>query len=223
MTLFIDRIINLCKWPVAIVAVCVLPSLVQLNVNLFRQSFSNGGWLFWLGTAAYIFLWRWFFSRRLLGSSIPTLIHECIHALFAVLTLHRVVDLKVRWNSGGHVQYVGGEGNWLITISPYFFPFSLILAFMVSPFLQMENWIRLLLLGVIFGFEVVCTWREIHPRQTDLQKVGFVFSFAFLPSALLFSYGAVLSYVLGDYVLLIQYWADFCSANWHHLQEWLAY
>ena len=221
MTLLIDRFVNLCKWPTAVVSMLALPSLVQINVDLLRQSFSNGGWLFWLGTAAYIFLWRRFFSRRLWGSSIPTLIHECIHALFALMTLHRVVDLRVRWNSGGHVRYIGGEGNWLITISPYFFPLSLVLAFVVSPFLQIEDGIRLLLLGVVFGFEVVCTWREIHPRQTDLQKVGFVFSFIFLPGALVFSYGAVLSYALGDYALLTQYWEDFWSVNWSHIQEWV--
>ena len=217
MTLLIDRLINICKWPIALVAIFALPSIFQVNAHAFSQSFSNGGWLFWVGTIGYIILWRWFFSGRMWGSSIPTLIHECIHALFALLTLHRVVDLKVRWNSGGHVRYIGGEGNWLITISPYFFPLSLVIAFVISPFLQIDDGLRLLLLGLLFGFEVVCTWREMHPGQTDLQKVGFVFAFAFLPSALLFSYGAVLSYALGEFSLLEQYLGECWDLNWARL------
>ena len=213
MTLLIDKIINFCKWPVAIIAVLNIPSLFSRDLELLGSSLYPQTWPFWIGTIGYIVLWKLFFSGRGWGSSLPTLIHECIHALFAWATLHRVVDLEVRWNSGGHVRYVGGEGNWLITIAPYFFPLALLLALLLSSVVNMSEITRLLVLGIVFGFEIVYTWREIHPNQTDLHKVGFVFAFAFLPSALLFSYGAVLSYAIGGFLQLHWFWYHFWHGN----------
>jgi len=220
MTLLIDKIINLFKWPVAILAVINLPYLCTEMVKLMSFGLKPSMWPFWVGMIGYIVLWRLIFSGRGWGSSLPTLIHECIHALFAIITLHRVVDLRVRWNSGGHVSYVGGPGNWLITISPYFFPLALLVAMGVSAIVHMAEINRLLLLGAVFGFEIVYTWREIHPQQTDLHKVGFVFAFAFLPSALLFSYGAVLSFAIGGFVQLHWFWYHFWHGNIERFLSW---
>ena len=220
MTLLIDKIITLCKWPIAVLAILNIPSLFSEMVELMKIGLNPSVWPFWAGMMGYIILWRLFFSGRGWGSSLPTLIHECIHALFAIITLHRVVDLKVRWNSGGHVSYVGGTGNWLITISPYFFPLALLLAMLVSSLVHMSDLNRMLFLGVVFGFEIIYTWREIHPKQTDLHKVGFIFAFAFLPGALLFSYGAVLSFAIGGFLQLHWFWYHFWHGNVEMILGW---
>ena len=51
--------------------------------------------------------------------------------------------------------------------------------------------------GFAFGLHLTSTYRETHPHQTDLQKVGFPFAWTFLPTANLLSTGIVLSFAYG--------------------------
>ncbi len=197
MTLWIDRVINFCKWPVALFSISNLWYLLLKDLGLVLHTVNSGHIYFWLGTIVYLLIWRFFFSSRLFGSWLPTFIHECVHVLFAWCTLHRVTDFSVSWRKGGHVQYVGGEGNWLITISPYFFPLATLIALLLEPFLKLTDLQRSLLLGAVFGFEMVYVWRQIHVKQPDFLNVGLPFVWVFLPGAILFSYGMLLSHVLG--------------------------
>jgi hypothetical protein len=47
----------------------------------------------------------------------------------------------------------------------------------------------------VFGFEIVAMTRQLHIQQPDLHKVGLPFVVAFLPGAVLWSFGAILSLV----------------------------
>jgi hypothetical protein len=219
LTVLIDNTINLLKWPVAVLAVLNLPKLLSEFLVVIRQSFSFDVLPFWLGMLGYILLWKLVFSRRNGGDFLPTLMHECIHALFAYATFHRVVDLNAQGDTG-HVQYVGGPGNWLITIAPYFFPLSLLLAVMTGSFVELENTYRLPILGIIFGFECVCTWRELHPHQQDIHNVGFVFAYTFLPSALLISYGAVVALAVDGQNHMMQFLHSCWNQNVSLLTEY---
>ena len=210
-TTLIDNSINALKWPIAVLAVLNLPKLLSEFLVVIRQSVSLEVLPFWLGVVGYVALWKWYFSKREGGDFLSTLFHECIHALFAYITFHRVVDLNARGDTG-HVQYVNGPGNWLITISPYFFPLSLLLAVMIGSFVELENIYRLPIFGIIFGFECVTTFRELRPHQPDLQNVGFVFAYTFLPSALLISYGAVIALAVADQ----QHMIEFLNSCWGH-------
>ena len=196
MTLLIDRIFQLFKWPVAIVSLGNLWFLILKDVELILKTLNGAHQNFWLGMVVYLLIYRFFFSARLFGSWLPTLIHECIHVLFAWLTLHRVTGFSVSWRKGGHVEYVGGEGNWLITISPYFFPLATILGILIEGALQPTVVQRSLGMGALFGFELIYVWRQIHPQQTDFHTVGMLFVWMFLPGAVLFGYGILLSFLL---------------------------
>ena len=196
MTLLIDRIFQLFKWPVAIVSLGNLWFLILKDVELILKTLNGAHQNFWLGMVVYLLIYRFFFSARLFGSWLPTLIHECIHVLFAWLTLHRVTGFSVSWRKGGHVEYVGGEGNWLITISPYFFPLATILGILIEGTLQPTVVQRSLGMGALFGFELIYVWRQIHPQQTDFHTVGMLFVWMFLPGAVLFGYGILLSFLL---------------------------
>ena len=195
VTLWIDRCINLFKWPVAVLSLCNVWFLLLKNAELVLQTLNNRHQEFWIGLLVYLIVWRLFFASRVFGSWFPTFIHECIHVLFALVTFHRVIDFSVSWNKGGHVQYVGGVGNWVIIIAPYFFPLATLMAIALETlFPLMEK--RSLILGACFGFEVMYVWRQIHPKQIDFQLVGFPFVWLFLPGAILFGYGLLLSYLL---------------------------
>lgn len=195
LTVWIDRLINLFKWPVAFLSLSNLWFLVLKDVDLVLRTLNENHQNFWIGLVVYLLVWRFFLASRLFGSWFPTFIHECIHVLFAILTLHRIIDFSVSWNKGGHVQYVGGVGNWLIVIAPYFFPLATLMAVAIESTFPLADK-RSMVLGACFGFEIVYVWRQIHPQQPDFQMVGLPFVWMFLPGAILFGYGLLLSYVL---------------------------
>ena len=194
----IDISINWLKWPVAVASVVLLiPSLQQCFGLLKSMASTPQPILPFLGGAAvYFIVWR-LFIRFWRTTLLSTLEHELTHALFAVLTLHRVVGMRTTWNSGGHLKFMG-RGNWLITVAPYFFPtvcFVLILLAAIVP--PLRSSIVDALIGAAFAYHVTSTMRETHPGQTDLQSSGFLFCFAFLPTANLISNGLVLAYSFG--------------------------
>ena len=196
MTRFINQLIELFKWPCALIMVLNLPHLIQQDWNLVVSSMKSSNQYFWAGVLAYVISWRVVFANRLFGTWFPTLVHESIHALFAVLTGHKVVDFKVRWNSGGHIHYRGGKGNWVILLSPYFFPFTTILALIMESIFGSGSFERPVILGACFGFELLYVWRQIHRDQTDYQQAGWVFVITFLPGMILLTYGLMLSLLL---------------------------
>lgn len=195
LTVWVDRLINLFKWPVALLSIANLWFIVLKDIDLVLQTLNGSHQNFWIGLAVYLIVWRFFLGSRLFGSWFPTFIHECIHVLFAILTLHKVTDFSVSWNKGGHVQYVGGVGNWLIVIAPYFFPLATLMALGIESAYPLTNK-RSMVLGACFGFEMIYVWRQIHSEQPDFQMVGMPFVWIFLPGAILFGYGLLLSYLL---------------------------
>lgn len=217
MTLWIDRTINLCKWPTALFAICLMPFLFETIPNILLRTFHADFIHFWGGLVGYIFLWKLFF--RYSGSFLPTLEHELTHVVFAVCTGHRIVDFKVRWKTGGHVAYVGGVGNWLITISPYVFPLLLMVALPSVLVWVKEPALRGTLLGMIFAFELISTWSQIHSKQPDLIKVGWVFCFLFLPPALLTVYGSVLYFLITDVPSLLTWYQEGAQSVYNLLIE----
>ncbi|MDE0896383.1 MAG: M50 family metallopeptidase, partial [Planctomycetota bacterium] len=150
---------------------------------------------FILGFAGYVLGWWLLFRRRGWGSALSTLEHELTHALFALLTFHRVKSIKTTWRQGGAMQFEGG-GNWLILIAPYFVP-TLSLAVLAVMFILDDGGARWLHigLGATVSYHATSTWRETHREQTDLQEVGFLFAFLFLPAANVLCYGLILAIV----------------------------
>lgn len=180
-----NYLLRLVKYPVALlVLVSTFFWLKQLYSvgNHIISHYSDYRYLF-IGVGIYIVLWKIFF-RNIGNGWFATFEHEMTHALFALLTFHQVSSLTAT-NRGGYIQFSGvGGGNWLITISPYFFPtFSLsiiglmyITMFDIFPFF-------LGLLGFSIMYHIHSTWHELHPGQTDLKIEGFIFAWIFLPGA----------------------------------------
>ena len=194
-----DRLLNLLKWPTAIISLLLLPWAVMATFRLAARIWAEPTpvMAFTLGLVAYFAAWHLLLRRRLFGTFFSTLEHELTHAIFALATFHPVIRLRTTFRQGGHIYYLNykSQGNWLITISPYFVPtLSLVLmgalAFIPPSFRWWTEW----LLGAATAYHVVSTLRDTRLAQTDLQKVGYLFSFLFLPAANVIALGIIVAF-----------------------------
>ena len=211
ITLYIDKAINFCKWPFALACCLGLYPIIIHFGDVFEHWYGSVDRLFWIGFLGYIILYRYIFSSKIWGSWLPTFEHELTHAIFALATLHRVTDFHASYKSGGHIQYVGGEGNWLITIAPYIFPTILFSAILLFPYLIIYEWVWTFF-GAVFAFQYISTYREVHSQQPDLQKVGFFFAMIVIPTCNLLSMSIVMAWMNGGvetvWVLLVTIFQD---------------
>lgn len=192
----IDRLVQYLKWPSALAAALVTPllawSLILLLVRILGNPFGLVPYA--AGALLFVLAWRRWMADKRLGRFIITLEHEATHALFALLTLHKVVGFRATMGEGGEVRYKG-NGNWLITVAPYFFPTAALLLFFVAylapfPGLPWQSF----LLGVALGYHIVSTIRETHRDQTDIHELGWTFCWLFLPAANLAVVGLLTSF-----------------------------
>jgi hypothetical protein len=191
-----DRALALVKWPVAAIAVVFTPALAFALWDVIRgiAHAPRHAMPFLTGAAGYLVAWYLIFRRRAVGSLFSTAEHELTHALFAWATFHKVVQFRATWSRGGHIQYLG-IGNWLVTIAPYFFPTLSLFALIILAFLPREYaWWGGAALGFTVAYHLTSTWRETHPQQPDLAKVGFPFAICFLPAANGLVYGVLFSF-----------------------------
>ena len=206
----IDAILTLIKWPIALLALIYLPAAAQALLGQGKAMASKAHLFpaFLIGCGAYSAAWLMWFRKKIWGSAFSTLEHELTHALFGLLTFRIIRGIRISWSGGGHVRFKGAA-NWLIYIAPYWFP-TLTLAILPVIWVvgSQQEHIANLLLGASVGFHLCSTWKEIHPGQSDLQKVGFTFSLCVLPVLNLLSYGSILAYMLGHFRGVGSFWID---------------
>lgn len=195
----IDWAIERAKWPVAIAMLAALPlfawGLLRLVGHVLSQPL--GVLPLALGTVGFVMLWRRWLDRSSVGRWMITLEHELTHAIFAWATGHRIVAIRASLERGGEVRFVG-QGNWLITLAPYFFPtaaLALLLLACLMP-ISVLPW-QGFFLGIALGFHIVSTYRETHRDQSDLKSVGARFCWMFLPTANLAVLGLLLAWAHG--------------------------
>jgi hypothetical protein len=123
---------------------------------------------------------------------------------------------------GGQVRFTG-EGNWLIVAAPYFFPTAAVLLFLLAYLLPFPGlpW-QSFLLGVALGYHIVSTYRETHKDQTDIQHLGILFCWLFLPAANLAVIGALTAFAHGGSAGLSLWLSDTFAAV-TALIEWLSW
>jgi len=191
----LDKIINLLKWPAALLALLFLPALYQ-SFDYFN--FNNIKFLALVGGVFMFFVARTSVDAGV-KTSMQIIAHELTHSFFALLTFHRVKHIRVAEdNSGGSMGFLG-EGNWLITISPYFFPLFCF-CFMLGVGFYLDfgggemNWVLSATFGYFIGYHMDTVGSQIHEKQTDLKKVGYPFCVTFLPGANFWMLGSMLAY-----------------------------
>lgn len=175
MNKVIDFMINLCRWPVALVLLFSLPALVKSY-----WYFNFMAWHFYYMASGIVFFWFIAFTvGRELRGQIQTIAHELTHTMFAYLTLHFVKRVRLNPDGSGGSMAFAGRGNWLITLSPYFFPLFAAVYMLIMPRL-LEITGKYWLVYAVFGYFVAYYWEtvlsQVHREQTDIIKEGYIFS-----------------------------------------------
>lgn len=155
-------------------------------------------------------------------------IHELTHVIFARLQGARYRNFKVS-AAGGSVQL--SRTSLLTLLAPYFFPLQSVLLTLIllalSRFVA-ETYLRtpgMALLGLAWGFHFCFTIGSLSQHQTDIERSGYVFGYAwiiFLNLVLLAGgFLAVHSFLFLPFLVL---WHDFTfqayGAVWDTVFEW---
>lgn len=192
----INVILSILKWPIGLLVLAITVPAFYANVTFLNTYITKYAliWFFLPMLATALF---WFVIPGLSGSFLAIFEHEATHMLFAVLTGHKPHSIDVKQDVGGSFSFYG-KGNWLIALSPYFFPTFAVLVMLASLFyiylqtpLPDIYWA---VLGVLTGYHIVAGFMQIHPKQTDFKDGGYLFSLIFLPGINLLKLGMLLSY-----------------------------
>ena len=214
-------ILRIVKWPTALLFLCALPFAAKAiwTSSLRALTIADAQW-FLIGFVGYWLSWMLLFKRRFIGSYLSTFEHELTHAIFAWLTLHKVIGLHVTWRSGGLCRFEGsGGGNWLIYIAPYWFPTVVLPCLLIattSGHLHLQA--VQILIGSTVGYQATSTWRETHLNQSDLKQTGWFFALCFLPTANLITYGSICLWILSTPSEAIQY----LETVWSQTTAWIS-
>ncbi len=135
----IDRVIRWLKWPTAIFSTAALPTVFWAIYGLGRDIGSEPWRIvsFLIGIAIFMVAWRSWLATTRIGNWLIQFEHELTHMIFAILTFHPVIGFRASVARGSHIRFVG-EGNWLITAAPYFFPTAAVFLWFFSWFLPIQ-------------------------------------------------------------------------------------
>ena len=189
MSALLDKIVDFLKWPVAVYMLFCVPELLE---SVHYVNFANYKFLAF-GAGFFMFYVGRTMSDASVRTAMQVIAHELTHSFFALLTLHKVKHIRLNPDDTGGEMGYEGKGNWLIVIAPYFFPlFGLCYAIFMT--FMPENLIFNGILGYFLGYHTDTVCSQIHPKQTDLPKVGYTFCWLFLPGANFWIIGSFLAF-----------------------------
>ena len=224
----IDSLLAAAKWPVAFLAVLVLPfAVIEADLPFLWTTLLGEGKPFLYGFVPCLVL-SFFAVGWFRDGFFSTFEHELTHAVFAWLCFHKVTRFEAsvgrkRSSDLENENYLGvvhlTGSNWLISIAPYFSP-TLLLPFYLVALLNPPP-VFLVLAGMICAYHITSTYRETGLHQTDLKRVGYLFTFMFLPAANLIIYVASIYFFVYDYEVAWQYINNTFMASYEWYTQFL--
>lgn len=188
-----DFIVNILRWPVALYFIFSIPALISVY-----QYFNFYTFRFFTFGAGFIFFWLTvIFSGSGGRNAMQVISHELTHTFFAYLTLHKAGRIRLNPDGSGGSMQLNGYGNWLISLSPYFFPLFAFLYMLTMPYwikVTDSHWLVYALLGYFLAYHWLVVLTQVHLKQTDLSQEGFIFSAMIIVGANLFTNGFVLAF-----------------------------
>jgi hypothetical protein len=212
----VNNWVNRLKWPAGVIALIGLPFVMWAWARLlYRVSSYPFNTLFFLvGVGLFIFAWKTLLKYRRAWQWLMRAEHEATHLLFALLTGNGIMRWPASSSTEGnperksHRQILEGS-NWLIDVSPYFFPTAAVVFWFVLLFVPFSSFgLVQLALGFATGFHVVSTYLEILADRDEIESLGKQFCYAFLPTANLFVLGILLSFTQSGISGMLQFFGE---------------
>ena len=208
MQSIINIIFKYLKWPIALLMVIMFLPVFQADMTLIQATLNQRFIMnFVIPMGGMIVLW--FVIPGLNGSHFAIFEHEFTHMFAALLTFHRPKSMSIEPDKGGSFGYYG-EGNWFITLAPYFVPTFPIIMIIFS---VIWHWggeplpdLYVPVLGMLFGYHLISNAMQIHGEQTDFAKAGWIFSALFLPTANLLTFGFVWAFAVRSWIGVGRWW-----------------
>lgn len=177
------RVLGILKWPSAVMSMLLLMPAVSVLPMLIDRIIVNTEFSVAIIACLFVFvIWVTVF-QDLNNSFLNTFEHELTHMVFGLLTGNLPTDLDVGQGQGGFS--FKGHSNWLMIIAPYFFPMFPVIVISAGLLYHLTSTPVPIAFWGVFGTTVgmyfASTIGEIRTNQTDLKRVGFLFSFCFLP------------------------------------------
>ena len=193
MARFIDYIFKIIKWPVALYLLLSIPALLR-SFDYFNFMSRN---FFALGGGIGFYVLTILMAGYNNCKTMQIISHELTHTLFAYLTFHDAGRIRLNPDgSGGSMRLMGG-GNWLITLSPYFFPLFAFFYMLIMPWLLRisgDHWLVYGVFGYLIAYYGAAVLDQTHPKQTDIIREGYGFSIIFIIGANLYTTGIMLAF-----------------------------
>lgn len=193
MARYIDIFLLWIKWPVALFLLLSVPALLRsfdyFNFLTPKYYALAGGVILYfvtMVTAGYN-----------VCHNMQIISHELTHTFFAYLTLHDAGRIRLNPDGTGGSMILKGRGNWIITLSPYFFPLFAFFYMLLMPFLLRisgEHWLVYGVFGYLIAYYWVTVAEQVHPKQTDIIKEGYIFSIITIVAANLWTTGIMLAF-----------------------------
>jgi hypothetical protein len=213
------------KWVKFITAILLLPVCIGAGQTLWQVMGRCGGadtTLIPIGAGAAC--WLAIFLLLPKPMWIYVVGHELTHAVWVWLFGGSVKKFKAT-SSGGHV--IVDKNNFLISLSPYFFPFYAVLVVLV--FIAghwIWNWKDFLvwfhlLVGVAYAFHVTLTAHILKTQQSDITGQGYLFSAVviFLGNVLVLLLGIPLLTAKVDLLTMLRWWLENTNGVVHRLGQ----
>lgn len=196
----VDRAVGWLGWLIAAASFIALPGMLyaffRVVVDLVGADSSRLA-PFAIATLATAVVLGIASNAGKLPDAVMTLEHELTHALLALLTLHPVAGLGKTLRAGGRIRYKG-RGNWLIALGPMFLPLGVIVAMIGAHLAGREHLTASsVILGVATGYHLIASWSPSYRHYSDTREAGLLLRFLFLPVAIAFVGGLLLSFVGG--------------------------
>jgi len=194
----IDSLVELTKWPAALLAVLTLPwTFFAWWKLLFQvQAYPVYSLLFVIGVGLFVVLVRTRLAQTDFARQLVELERDLTQSILAFAMLHPVIGYGANQNKGSRIRWLG-RGNWVMLAAPYFVPTATILLWLVSLILFQS--LRCLVLGFGISYHITAVAIQCRTGTSETRRLGRKFCWMFLPAANFLVSGLVAAYALNGF------------------------
>ena len=203
----IDKLVELTKWPAAVLAVLVLPLTVYAWWKLLFQvqSYPFYSLMFAIGVGLFVLLARTTLAQSALARRLIEFERDLTQSVLAFATLHPVVVYSASRYKGARVRWLG-RGNWIMLAAPYFVPTATILLWLVS--LIFFQSFHCLVLGFGISYHLTAVTLQCLLGTSETRRLGNRFCWMFLPATNFLVAGLVAAFALNGFASMADFLYD---------------